>query len=115
MWTNASEELNFKIVFTLNLYNHMRFVASILNNASRERFCHYRKFCWTMLFENFPWLLKHFGKSVLLMKDQKVISFNVASSQIPKVYLSESLPCIRFSPSFFQYMAVRSGQYCSNH
>lgn len=78
--TNAHEELNFKIVFTLNLNSHMRLVATILDNASREHFRHFRKFCWTMLFENFLWLLKHFGKSVLLMKDQKVVSFNVASS-----------------------------------
>lgn len=77
--TNTPKELNFKIVFTLNLNSHMRLEATILDNAKREHFRHYRKF-WTMLFENFLWLLKHFGKFILLMKDQKVASFNVASS-----------------------------------
>lgn len=89
-------------------------MAAILDNANRERFHHPRKFCRTVLFENFLWLLKHFGESILL-KDQKVTSFNVASSYIPEVYLSESLPHTRFSPSFSYRVAVRSGQFCSNH
>ena len=112
--TKAPEELSFKIVFTLNSNSHTRLVATVLDNANKEHFHHCRKSCWTMRFENFLWLLKHFGKSILLMKDQKGPSFNVASSYIPKVYLSESLLQNRFSPSFFYCIAVRSGQYCSN-
>lgn len=65
----------------------MRPVATILDIANRERFHHHRKFCWTVLFENFLWLLKHFGECIP-MKDQKVTPFNVAFSYSPKVSLS---------------------------
>lgn len=79
-------------------------ISVILENSAGP--CYLRIFFgfWNILVNLFSW-----------WKIRKLSLLMWLLHRFPKVYLSHSLPHIRFSPPFFHCMAVRSGQYCSNH